>query len=162
MVINSVALSSTNPNGVLHIDTTGATAGQTATITVTATDSTDHTTATQTFTVTVGAYNGPTNSVNSSVTTNTPQTIKLTSTPPATIANDIISYQLFSQPAHGTISQFDPTTGTLVYTPNSGYSGPDSFQYQVMAQATSSSPKTAISLGTVGARCRCSIPAQCT
>ncbi len=149
VVINSVALSSTNPNGVLHIDTTGATAGQTATITVTATDSTDHTTATQTFLVTVGAYNGPTNSVNSSVTPNTPQSIQLTSTPPATIANDIISYQLFSQPAHGTISSFDPTTGSLVYTPNSGYGGPDSFQYQVMAQATSSSPKTAISLGTV-------------
>src|SRR5208337_1009664 len=113
------------------------------------TDSTDHTTATQTFLVTVGAYNGPTNSVNSSVTPNTPQSIQLTSTPPATIANDIISYQLFSQPAHGTISSFDPTTGSLVYTPNSGYGGPDSFQYQVMAQATSSSPKTAISLGTV-------------
>ena len=49
VVINSVALSSTDPNGVLHIDTTGATAGQTATITVTATDPTDHTTKTQTF-----------------------------------------------------------------------------------------------------------------
>ena len=71
VVINSVAFSSTNPNGVLHIDTTGATAGQTAAITVTATDSTDHTT-TRTFTVTVGAYNGPTNSVNSSVDTQQP------------------------------------------------------------------------------------------
>ena len=63
VVINSATLSSTNPNGVLHIDTTSATAGQTATITVTATDPTDDTTATQSFTVTVGAYNGPTNSV---------------------------------------------------------------------------------------------------
>ena len=63
MVINSVALSSTNPNGVLHIDTTSATAGQTATITVTATDPTDHTTATQSFTVTVSAYSGPTDPV---------------------------------------------------------------------------------------------------
>src|SRR5271157_4149108 len=81
VVINSVALSSTNPNGVLHIDTTSATAGQTATITVTATDPTNDTTATQSFTVTVGAYNGPTNSVTSSITANTPQTIQLKSTP---------------------------------------------------------------------------------
>ena len=149
MVINSVALSSTNPNGVLHIDTTGATAGQTATITVTATDPTDHTTSTQSFTVTVGAYNGPTNSVTATVPPNSPQTIQLQSTPPATIANFTTSFQLFSQPAHGTISQFDPTTGTLVYTPNSNYSGPDTFQYQVLAQGNSSAPKTAISLGTV-------------
>ena len=58
VVINSVAFSSTNPNGVLHIDTTAATAGQTATITVTATDPKDNTTATQSFTVTVGATTG--------------------------------------------------------------------------------------------------------
>ena len=149
VVINSVALSSTNPNGVLHIDTTGATAGQTATITVTATDPTDDTTATQTFLVTVGAYNGPTNSVTSSVTPNTPQTIQLQSTPPATIADFTTSYQLVSQPAHGTISQFNPTAGTLVYTPNTNYTGFDTFQYQVLAQASSTAPTTAISLGTV-------------
>ena len=65
VVINAATLSSTNPNGVLHIDTTAATAGETATITVTATDPTDHTTATRSFTVTVAAYNGPTNTVTS-------------------------------------------------------------------------------------------------
>ncbi len=149
VTINSVVLSSINPNGVLHIDTTGATAGQTATITVTATDPTDNTTKTQTFTVTVGAYNGPTNSVTATLPLNTPQTIQLTSSPPATIADFTISYQLLSQPAHGTISQFDPTTGSLVYTPNSKYSGPDTFQYEVLAQGSSSLPETAISLGTV-------------
>ena len=47
VVINSVALSSTNPNGVLHIDTTSARAGETATITVTATDPSDGTHVTQ-------------------------------------------------------------------------------------------------------------------
>jgi len=152
VVINSVGLSSTNPNGVLLIDTTGATAGERATITVKATDTNDPTgkPATQTFTVTVGAYNGPTNSVTSSVTANKPQLIQLQrSAPPSTLANFNISYQLFSQPAHGTISQFNPTAGTLVYTPNSNYSGPDTFQYQVLAQANSSAPKTVISMGTV-------------
>jgi len=152
VTITSVApLSSTNPNGVLLIDTTSATAGETATITVTATDTQDGTNFTPTpFTVTVGAYNGPTNSVTSSVTANKPQLIQLQrSAPPSTLANFNISYQLFSQPAHGTISQFDPTAGTLVYTPNKNYSGPDTFQYQVLAQANSSAPKTVISLGTV-------------
>jgi len=151
VTINSVALTSTNPNGVLHIDTTGATAGQTATITVTATDPTDHTTKTQSFTVTVGAYNGPTNSVTSSLSLNTPQTIQLTSSPPATIADFTTSYKILTQPANGTISQFDPTTGTLVYTPKSDFAGTDSFQYQVLAQPSgnSSAPETAISLGTV-------------
>ncbi len=149
VTINTVALSSVNPNGVFHIDTTGATPGQTATITVTATDPTDNTTKTQTFTVTVGAYNGPTNSVNTTLPLNTPTTVQLASSPPSTIADFTISYQLVSQPAHGTISQFDPTTGTLVYTPNSKYSGPDTFQYEVLAQGSSSLPETAISLGTV-------------
>ena len=67
-----------------------ATAGQTATITVTATDPTDHTTATQSFTVTVGAYNGPTdpainfvplaNPVSASTNVNTPVPVQLTGT----------------------------------------------------------------------------------
>ena len=56
----SALISQTNPNGVLHIDTTGATAGETGTITVTATDSTEVARPTETFTVTAGAYNGPT------------------------------------------------------------------------------------------------------
>jgi len=61
-VVISVAptLSSTNSNGVLLINTTSATPGQTATITVTATDPTDNTTATQSFTVTTA---GNTNAV---------------------------------------------------------------------------------------------------
>jgi len=154
VTITGATLSPTNPNGVLHIDTTSATAGQTATITVTATDPSDPTAppATQSFTVTVGAYNGPTNSVTASPQTNSPTTIQLQKTPPATLASGFnFSYQILSQPAHGTISQFNPTTGTLVYTSNSNYLGPDTFQYQVLAQpsANSSAPKTAISLGTV-------------
>ncbi len=149
VTINAATLSSTNPNGVLHIDASGATAGETATITVTATDPTDHTTSTQSFTVTVGAYTGPTNSVTSTGALNSPQTVHLQSTPPATIANFTISYRLLSQPTHGTISQFNPVAGTLVYTPNSDYTGSDTFQYQVLAQVDPTGPQTAISLGTV-------------
>ncbi len=48
------------PSGTLLLDTSHATAGETATITVTATDPTDGSTVTQSFTVTVGTYAGPT------------------------------------------------------------------------------------------------------
>ena len=52
IVINLAQLTTTSLNGVIHINTTSATPGQTATITVTATDPTDNTTATRSFTVT--------------------------------------------------------------------------------------------------------------
>jgi cyclophilin family peptidyl-prolyl cis-trans isomerase len=148
VTIDAATLSSNNANGVLHIDTSGATVGQTATITVTATDPIDHTTSTQSFVVTVGSYVGPTNSVTSTGALNTAQTVKLTNSAPGTIADFNISYRLLTQPAHGTISDFNSTTGTLTYTPDKDYTGPDTFQYQVLAQPTSSSSPTAISLGT--------------
>ena len=59
IVINSTTLSSANVNGVLHIDTTSARAGETANMTVTATDPTDGSHVSQSFKVTASAYNGP-------------------------------------------------------------------------------------------------------
>jgi cyclophilin family peptidyl-prolyl cis-trans isomerase len=157
VVINSVALSSTNPNGVLHIDTTSATAGQTATITVTATDPTDHTTATQSFTVAVSAYNGPTdpvinfrpfaNPTTATTNENHPTTIQLAgqSGYPDSSTPGTLSYTIVTQPAHGTVSQFNAATGSLVYTPDPGYYGPDSFQYLVQASGPQSNPATTTS-----------------
>jgi cyclophilin family peptidyl-prolyl cis-trans isomerase len=143
----------TNPNGVLLINTTRATAGQTATITVTATDPTDGTKTSQTFTVTVGAYNGPTSSVTAAVAAATPQSIQLSKTTTPSNLLDTLSdfnFSILTQPAHGTISQFNPTAGTLVYTPNSSYAGPDSFQYQVIAQQSGDpTNQAAVILGTV-------------
>ncbi|WP_406693370.1 peptidylprolyl isomerase [Singulisphaera sp. Ch08] len=55
ILINSSALSTQNPNGVVHIDATNAEAGATSVITVTATDPATNTTATQSFKVTVAA-----------------------------------------------------------------------------------------------------------
>ncbi len=57
ITITTATLSNTNPNGVVHVDTTGATQGETGTVTVTATDPSSNTTSTQTFNVTVGATN---------------------------------------------------------------------------------------------------------
>ena len=62
LTITSASLSSTSPDGVAIIDTTQAKPGETATITVTATDPTDGTTASQSFNVVVGDYAGPTTS----------------------------------------------------------------------------------------------------
>jgi cyclophilin family peptidyl-prolyl cis-trans isomerase len=53
ILITSASLSNANPNGVIHIDTTGATAGEASNVTVMATDPTTGTTAAQTFTVDV-------------------------------------------------------------------------------------------------------------
>jgi cyclophilin family peptidyl-prolyl cis-trans isomerase len=160
VVINAVTLSDNNPDGVLHIDTTGSQQGQTANITVTATDPATHTTATQTFKVTVSAYNGPTNPVinfspittpiATSATINTPLNIQLSGANgyPGTNVTNTISFRLLSQPSHGTISNFNATNGALVYTPNPGYTGQDAFQYEAIATPSSSSFSTTTSFPT--------------
>ena len=164
VVIDKVAFSSSNPNGVLLIDTTSATAGQTATITVTATDPKDHTTATQYFTVTVGDYNGPTTPtppaatlpinfipaaapLSTSTAVNTPLSVQLIGQgSPDTSNPGTLSYNIVSQPSHGTITQFNPNTGTLVYTPTAGFRGGDTFQFNVTATYSKNTPTQLTSL----------------
>ena len=62
LTITSASLSSTSPDGVVILNTTAAKPGETATVTVTATDPADGTTATESFNVVVGTYVGPTTS----------------------------------------------------------------------------------------------------
>jgi hypothetical protein len=101
------------------------------------------------FTVTVGAYNGPTTSaISASTSASTPTTIQLTKNPQPTITDFTFTYKLVGQPANGTAT-LNPTTGSVVYTPNSGFAGTDSFQYQVLASSPTSTTPTPISLGTV-------------
>ena len=156
-IFTAVTLSNTNPNGVLLLDTSHATSGETATITVTATDPTDGSTVTQSFTVTVGAYAGPTdpainfapfaNPTTASVAQGQSTTVTLNgasgypdSTKPSTL-----SYSLLSQPADGTVTNFNPSTGTLTYTPKPRFTGTDTFQYQVTATGPQSTPATTTS-----------------
>jgi cyclophilin family peptidyl-prolyl cis-trans isomerase len=152
IVITSATLSSASVNGVLHVDTTSARAGETANITVTATDPTDGSMVTRTFKVTTAAYNGPadppinlvpfTNPVVTTTQENTPVSVQLhgQSGYPDQTRPGTPTYRLLSQPAHGTISQFNPATGSLVYTPNPGYSGQDSLQYLVQGSGPEASP----------------------
>jgi uncharacterized repeat protein (TIGR01451 family) len=44
---------------------------------------------------------------------------------------DPLTYQLLDPPQHGTLSEFDPATGRVRYTPAPGYSGPDAFTFHV-------------------------------
>jgi cyclophilin family peptidyl-prolyl cis-trans isomerase len=157
LIMSSVALSSSNPNGVAVLDTTQAKQGETSTITVTATDPTDGSQVSQSFTVTVGAYAGPTspainfkpfaNPVTATAATTVPTTITLAgqSGYPNLSTPATLSYSLVSQPSHGTISNLNTATGTFTYTPNIGYQGTDTFQYDVSASGPQSTPATTTS-----------------
>jgi hypothetical protein len=126
--------------------------GETSTITVTATDPTNGSTISQQFTVTVIAYAGPTDPainfrpfaspVTTTAASGTSTTITLNGVSgyPDTTKPSTLSYALVSQPSHGTISQFNPSTGTFLYTPNKGFVGTDSLQYIVNATGPQTTP----------------------
>ncbi|HKI20425.1 MAG TPA: peptidylprolyl isomerase [Isosphaeraceae bacterium] len=159
--ITSASLSSTNPDGVVILDTTQAKPGETATITVRATDPADGTTTSQSFNVLVGPYIGPAtsstvgsvnfkpyaNPVAAAAFDNVATQVQLSglSTYPDTSVSAPVTYDLISQPSHGTVSNFDGVTGTLTYTPDPGYLGTDSFQYLATATGPNTSAAPAIS-----------------
>jgi hypothetical protein len=49
-------------------------------------------------------------------------------------------YVIVDSPDHGTISRLNSTTGTLVYTPNPGYAGPDAFTFTLTDGKLDSNP----------------------
>ncbi len=141
--ITSASLAVQNPNGVLILDASQAAQGQTSTITVTATDTLNGTKYSQSFVVTVGAYAGPTsppinfkpfaNAVSATTKLNTATAVTLAGTSgyPNSATPSTLSYALLTQPRHGTITNFNATTGTFTYTPNTGFIGTDTLSYQV-------------------------------
>ncbi|HEX3448213.1 MAG TPA: Ig-like domain-containing protein, partial [Isosphaeraceae bacterium] len=160
VTITSASLSSTNPNGVLLIDTTQATLNQTSIITVTATDPAKGSKTTQSFVVSVSAYGGPTSGTDLTLNLrpyandSAPTVAKNTATQvqlhgvngnPAG-STSTLSYSLLTQPTHGTVSNFNPSTGTLTYTPDQGFVGTDTLTYQTSATAPSGrTPATSVS-----------------
>ncbi len=50
-----------------------------------------------------------------------------------------LQYALVTQPTHGTISNFNPQTGSLTYTPAANFAGSDSLQFQVSAVGSGAS-----------------------
>jgi cyclophilin family peptidyl-prolyl cis-trans isomerase len=176
LTISSATLSTTNPNGTLILDTTQARAGETSTITVTA-NVASGAPATRSFVVTVGPYGGPTievppvgsfkspignvnfkpyaSAVNTTVAENSAVAVQLLgqNTYPDTSVSVPLTYSLVSQPEHGSITNFNASTGTFTYTPASGYVGPDKFQYTVTANgpdanvAPATSNATTVAIG---------------
>jgi len=43
---------------------------------------------------------------------------------------DPLTYSIVDEPSHGTLSNFDADAGTVTYTPNTGYTGRDSFTFK--------------------------------
>ena len=153
----TLAAEGTNPNGTLLLDTTQAKQGETSTITVTATEPSSGTTTAESFVVTVGAYGGPAdptinfrpfaNATTGTVAQNGSGQVQLNgqSGYPDTTMPGTLTYALLSQPTHGTVSNFNASTGTFTYTPDKGFLGSDSLQYQVTATGPQTTPATTVS-----------------
>jgi len=63
---------------------------------------------------------------------------------------DSLTYSLTSSPKQGSISSFDKNTGTVVYTPKSGYTGSDGFTFTANDKSsTSNSAKVSINVNPV-------------
>ncbi|MCE9527333.1 MAG: cadherin-like domain-containing protein, partial [Planctomycetales bacterium] len=84
--------------------------------------------------VDIGAYeyqkpNSPPIASNQGVTANEdmPQAITLTATD---ADGNQLTYSIVSYPSHGTLTNFDPQTGTVVYTPAPNFHGDDSFTFK--------------------------------
>src|SRR5438309_6925838 len=83
--------------------------------------------ATVTITVNAAQNNVPTaDSKTISTNAGTPVTITLTGTDP--IQGDTLKFSVVANPTHGTLT--NPTSNTVTYTPNAGYSGTDTFTYK--------------------------------
>jgi cyclophilin family peptidyl-prolyl cis-trans isomerase len=160
--ITSATVSPESPDGVVHINATGATAGQTSTITVTATDPSTHTTATQSFNVTVGTAETIPTTATFPPTTNPPspasQTIgenqratfnvSFSSNNLSNNSSVTTSFATVTQPAHGTVA-FNTTTNTAVYTPNPGFTGTDSFTFRAVNNNSTTNANPAAANGNV-------------
>ncbi len=136
--ITGSTLSTTNPNGVVHINATNASANTQTNVTVTATDTVDHTQVSQTFpvlTIPSATGNEPTttaprlNTVASPVSTaaNTPTTFQLSATNPT---GGTLTYTVQGGLVNGAFTAVQNATATVnssglvTVTPNAGYTGP--------------------------------------
>ena len=56
-----------------------------------------------------------------------------------------LSYAVVVAPGHGTLSAFDPATGEILYTPDAGYLGDDTFSVTLTDDATAGDPAGLVS-----------------
>ena len=63
---------------------------------------------------------------------------------------DGLTYSLKSSPSHGSLSSFNEDTGSVVYNPDSGYTGSDSFTFTASDEtSTSNTGKVSITVNSV-------------
>jgi cyclophilin family peptidyl-prolyl cis-trans isomerase len=145
VIITKATLSDTNPDGVVHVDTTKANQGDSSVITVTATDPATNTTTQKSFTVNVGPTNATAPSdpnsnqrpfiqtYPTSLTVGQGQkTVFQIGAVTAQPKTDILSY-IVASGVNVAKTGFDPVQnatasvdakGIVTVTPNPGYSGP--------------------------------------
>ncbi|MGG6460661.1 MAG: Ig-like domain-containing protein [Candidatus Eiseniibacteriota bacterium] len=63
---------------------------------------------------------------------------------------DSLTYSIKSFPSHGSLSSFDKYTGSVIYNPNKGYTGSDSFTFTASdGTSTSNTAKVSITINPV-------------
>jgi kumamolisin len=97
-------------------------------------------TATETVTVNAPAVPAPT-AQNGSVTTTENQAVSGTLSASAS-GNPALTFQIVAQPADGTVTITDASTGAFTYTPNSGFTGTDSFTFDASDSGGTSNTAT--------------------
>jgi endonuclease G len=107
----------------------------------------NHDSNTSTVSITVTAVNDAPTANSQSVMTNsnTPVPITLTGNDLETAPGDLV-FEVTVSPAHGSLSGFG---ANLTYTPNTNYSGPDSFQFTVRDSGDGSAPSLTSTPATV-------------
>ncbi|MCH9695757.1 MAG: cadherin-like domain-containing protein [Gammaproteobacteria bacterium] len=105
-----------------------------------------------TFTFTASDGTATSNTATVSVTVNTPPMViasNFTTSDIGTVfgtvsasdaEGDSLTFSIFSQPAKGSVSNFDPLTGSFEYTPDAAEDGADSFEVVASDAAESSAP----------------------
>jgi len=97
-------------------------------------------TATETVTVNAPAVPAPT-AQNGSVTTTEGQSVSGTLSASAS-GNPALTFQIVTQPSNGTVTITNAATGAFTYTPNSGFTGTDSFTFDASDSGGTSNTAT--------------------
>jgi cyclophilin family peptidyl-prolyl cis-trans isomerase len=89
---------------------------------------------TQAITLTVNAVNhAPTTTAGTTnLQFNTSATIQLIADDGDPDKTQVLTFEIIAQPANGTITNFNASTGSLTYTPNNNFLGTDTFTYRVL------------------------------
>ncbi|MFO0801840.1 MAG: Ig-like domain-containing protein [Gemmataceae bacterium] len=108
--------------------------------------------ATVAVSISVAAVNDPPTAFSQtvSVAEDGSTTITLQGTDGDPETDQVLTFALIATPLHGTLSNFNPLTGTVLYTPNPGYAGSDVFTFIVTDDGTAGGPpRTSTTVGTI-------------